>query len=44
MAEAALRSATATSLAIATRRLPAVPIAQLARSPIARGSVLASSR
>ena len=44
MAEAALRSATATSLAIAMRRLPAVPIAMLAKSPIARGSVLASSR
>jgi hypothetical protein len=44
MAEAALRSASATSLAIATRRLPAVPVAMLAKSPIAGGSVLASAR
>jgi hypothetical protein len=44
MAEAALRSATTTSLALATRRLPAVPVEMLAKSPIAGGSVLASAR
>ena len=42
MAEAALRNATATSLALATQRLPRVPIAVLARSPIAGRTVLAS--
>lgn len=44
MAEAALRSATATSLAVATQRLPHVPVAVLARSPIAGRTVLAARR
>ena len=44
MVEAALRSATPTSLALAAKRLPAVPVAVLAKSPIARGGVVASAR
>ena len=44
MVEAALRSATPTSLALAAKRLPAVPVAVLAKSPINRGGVLASAR
>jgi hypothetical protein len=44
MAESMLRSATTASLAIATKRLPSVPVAVLATSPIAGRVVLASRR